>query len=61
MLKAEDGATLGAAVRTSDASKNAVFVSVGHRIDLETAVKLSVLCSRHRVPEPIRAVITPLS
>jgi deoxyinosine 3'endonuclease (endonuclease V) len=30
-----------------------VFVSVGHRLDLETAARLTLACTiRHRLPEP---------
>ncbi|KAJ3233490.1 hypothetical protein HDU81_002231 [Chytriomyces hyalinus] len=44
----------GACVRATKAAKNAVFVSVGHAVDLDTAVALTLACSLHRVPEPIR-------
>ena len=42
------------AVRTSDDASNPVYVSVGHKIALETAIKLTLACSIKRVPEPIR-------
>ena len=32
-----------------------VFISVGHRVSLETAVALTRLVSKSRIPEPIRA------
>lgn len=45
---------LGAAVRTRTAVRP-VFVSVGHRADLDTAIALVLsLCSRYRLPEPAR-------
>jgi deoxyribonuclease V len=45
---------IGAAVRTRDGVKP-VFVSVGHRVDLETAVSLVLSCAvRYRLPEPTR-------
>ena len=44
------------AVRTSDDATNPVYVSVGHKISLESAVELVVACSIKRVPEPIRQV-----
>jgi deoxyinosine 3'endonuclease (endonuclease V) len=42
------------AVRTSAEATNPVYVSVGHKISLETAVKLVLACSLKRVPEPVR-------
>ena len=33
-----------------------MYVSVGHKISLETAVKLVLECSHKRVPEPVRQV-----
>jgi len=45
---------VGAAVRTRDGVKP-VFVSVGHRVALETAVGLMLQCSSgYRVPKPTR-------
>lgn len=45
---------IGAAVRTR-AGVSPVYVSVGHRIDLETAIALTLGCCRkHRLPEPTR-------
>jgi deoxyribonuclease V len=49
-----EGQTVGAVVRTRDGVKP-VFVSVGHRADLPTAVALVLrLCSRFRLPDPAR-------
>lgn len=45
---------IGAVVRTRDGVRP-VFVSVGHRIDLETAISLVLGCTtRYRLPEPTR-------
>lgn len=33
---------------------NPIFISVGHRVSLESAVHIVKACSKHRVPEPIR-------
>lgn len=45
---------IGVALR-SKAGTNPLFVSAGHRIDLETAVELVVRCTRgYRMPEPTR-------
>ncbi|MFG3436793.1 endonuclease V [Nonomuraea sp. NPDC047897] len=49
-----DGSTVGRALRTQDGIKP-VYVSPGHRIDLETATDQVVrLTPRHRLPEPVR-------
>jgi deoxyribonuclease V len=45
---------LGAAVRTKD-NTNPVYVSIGHKIDLPTALHYTLACCRgYRVPEPTR-------
>jgi deoxyribonuclease V len=47
--------TIGAALRTRSGVKP-LFVSIGHRIDLDTAVRIVLRCApRYRLPEPIRA------
>jgi deoxyribonuclease V len=49
------GETAGAVVRTRRAVRP-VFVSVGHRVGLATAIDLVLRCTgRFRLPEPIRA------
>lgn len=46
--------TIGAVLRTKNKVKP-VFVSVGNKIDLKTAVKVTFNCSRgYRIPEPTR-------
>jgi len=48
------GETLGAVVRTRHGVRP-VFVSTGHRVSLQTAVKLVLdFAPRYRLPEPIR-------
>lgn len=48
------GERIGMAVRTRDRVKP-VFVSVGHRVSLETAVDVTLnCCTRYRLPEPTR-------
>lgn len=45
---------IGAAVRTRTGVRP-VYVSVGHRADLDTAIALVLsLCTRYRIPEPAR-------
>lgn len=53
-LVGESGRTLGVALRSCDKTTNPIYVSSGHNISLETAVWLVQLCSKFRVPEPVR-------
>ncbi|MDA2812917.1 endonuclease V [Nocardiopsis sp. RSe5-2] len=54
-LVADDGAEVGCALRTR-AGVRPVYVSVGHRADLEGAVDLVLrLTPRYRLPETVRA------
>ncbi|OXB54666.1 hypothetical protein ASZ78_013482 [Callipepla squamata] len=48
------GAVLGMALRGCNKSSKPLYVSVGHRICLETAVHLVQSCCKYRIPEPIR-------
>ncbi len=46
--------TIGAALRTK-ANANPVYVSIGHKVDLPTAIHWVMVCCRdHRLPEPSR-------
>lgn len=48
------GEVVGGAVFTKFGAKP-IYVSVGHKISLETAIKIVLDCSReHRIPEPLR-------
>jgi deoxyribonuclease V len=48
------GEELGAVLRTRDGVAP-VFVSIGHRVDLDSAVELVLDCGgRYRLPEPLR-------
>ncbi|KAL6038051.1 hypothetical protein STEG23_019392 [Scotinomys teguina] len=53
-LMGNSGALLGMALKSHDHSTNPLYVSVGHRISLEVAVRLTHHCCRFRIPEPIR-------
>lgn len=44
------------ALKSHDHSTKPLYVSVGHRISLEVAVRLTHHCCRFRIPEPIRQV-----
>jgi deoxyribonuclease V len=52
------GELIGAVLRTRSAVRP-VFVSIGHRISLKTAIDFVLRCTGHfRLPEPIRAADT---
>ncbi|XP_052615835.1 endonuclease V isoform X2 [Peromyscus californicus insignis] len=53
-LMGNSGTVLGMALKSHDHSTNPLYVSVGHRISLEVAVRLTHHCCRFRIPEPIR-------
>ncbi|OAY83079.1 Endonuclease V [Ananas comosus] len=42
------------AMRSTPGSSKPIYISVGHRISLDSAVKVTKLCSKFRVPEPTR-------
>ncbi len=45
---------IGAAVRTREGTRP-IYVSIGHKVDLATAIRYVLTCTRgYRVPEPIR-------
>jgi len=49
------GEVIGRVLRTRDGVRP-VFVSIGHRVDLDTAVRIVLRCARgYRLPEPTRA------
>uniref|UniRef100_G1U2V2 Endonuclease V n=1 Tax=Oryctolagus cuniculus TaxID=9986 RepID=G1U2V2_RABIT len=52
----KDAAHKEQALRSHDRSTKPVYVSVGHKVSLETAVRLTRHCCRFRVPEPVRQV-----
>ncbi|XP_044155000.1 endonuclease V [Bufo gargarizans] len=53
-LEGSSGNILGAALKSSQKSVKPIYISVGHKISLETAVKLVHSCCKYRVPEPTR-------
>ncbi|XP_020526865.1 endonuclease V isoform X2 [Amborella trichopoda] len=53
-LTGNSGFTWGVAMRSSEDSIKPIFISIGHRISLETATKVVKMCCKYRIPEPIR-------
>ncbi|XP_059644911.1 uncharacterized protein LOC132286575 isoform X2 [Cornus florida] len=53
-LSGDSRQTLGAAMRSTQGSLKPIFISVGHRISLTSAVKIAKMTCKYRVPEPIR-------
>ncbi|XP_015282033.1 PREDICTED: endonuclease V [Gekko japonicus] len=48
------GRILGMALRSYTKSTKPVYISVGHKMSLQSAVRLVHSCCKYRVPEPIR-------
>ncbi|XP_056361668.1 endonuclease V isoform X3 [Oenanthe melanoleuca] len=53
-LTGTSGKVLGMVLRSCSSSSRPLYVSVGHRVSLGTAVRLVRACCRFRIPEPIR-------
>ncbi|XP_010526288.1 PREDICTED: endonuclease V [Tarenaya hassleriana] len=53
-LVGNSGFTWGVGIRPTLSCLKPIYVSVGHRISLETAVKIVMMTCKYRVPEPIR-------
>jgi deoxyinosine 3'endonuclease (endonuclease V) len=56
-LEGNSGRIWGAALRSTTGSINPIIVSVGHRISLETSIRVVKACiSKYRIPEPVRLI-----
>ncbi|XP_044463786.1 endonuclease V [Mangifera indica] len=53
-LKGRTGFVWGVAMRSTPDKLKPIFISVGHRISLDTAVQIIKMTCKYRVPEPIR-------
>ncbi|XP_021889342.1 endonuclease V isoform X2 [Carica papaya] len=53
-LTGDSGFIWGVAMRSTQGSLKPIFVSVGHRVSIYTAVVIVKMTCKHRVPEPIR-------
>ncbi|MFQ6638647.1 hypothetical protein Gotur_016644 [Gossypium turneri] len=56
-LRGNSGFIWGVAMRSEQGSLKPVFVSVGHRVSLETAIEIVNMTCKFRVPEPIRQLM----
>ncbi|XP_076471112.1 uncharacterized protein LOC143301009 [Babylonia areolata] len=53
-LTTSSGDTLGMALRATRSAPNPIYVSLGHKISLQSAVALVHRCCKYRIPEPTR-------
>ena len=54
-LVGDSGKVWGASLRATNESKVPLIVSIGHRVDLQTAIDITIACiGKFRIPEPIR-------
>jgi len=53
-LVGDSGTIWGAAFKSTKDSKNPIYISVGHKIDLKTAIELSSRTCNFRIPEAVR-------
>ena len=56
LLKGKSGKIWGAGLKSGKDSNDPLIVSIGHRISIDSALKIVDECSKTRVPEPIRFV-----
>ncbi|KAJ1703359.1 hypothetical protein LUZ63_003138 [Rhynchospora breviuscula] len=54
LLIGESGKIWGAAMRPGLGSLRPIYISIGHRVSLDSAVTLVKMCSKFRIPEPTR-------
>lgn len=54
LLKGESGTIWGAALQPTDSVRSPIFVSIGHKLCLESAIAITSAVSNFRIPEPVR-------
>uniref|UniRef100_A0A6B2LFK4 Endonuclease V n=1 Tax=Arcella intermedia TaxID=1963864 RepID=A0A6B2LFK4_9EUKA len=54
LLVGESSQVWGASLKSTTDCTNPIFVSIGHKVDLDFALKVTKLCCLYRIPEPIR-------
>jgi endonuclease V len=53
-LKGDSGKIHGAIVQSTDNNKSPVYLSIGHKISLETSIKIVQKTCLYKNPEPVR-------
>lgn len=53
-LTGQSGRTWGSAMCSRPGSSRPIYISVGHRISLNSAIEIVKYCCRYRIPEPTR-------
>lgn len=53
-LAGSSGKIWGAALKSTNDTFNPIYVTIGHKISLETALHIVTKCCKYRIPEPIR-------
>jgi deoxyinosine 3'endonuclease (endonuclease V) len=53
-IYSSDKEVIGVALKTRDNCKNPVYVSIGNRVSLNTAINVVLKCCKYKIPEPIR-------
>jgi deoxyinosine 3'endonuclease (endonuclease V) len=53
-LIGNSGIIWGLALKTSNNTNTPIYVTIGHKISLNTATQIVLQCSKYKIPEPIR-------
>ncbi|XP_050231898.1 uncharacterized protein LOC126680762 [Mercurialis annua] len=53
-LTGRSGCMWGAAIRATRGSHDPIYVSIGHRISLDTAINVAKITRKYHLPEPVR-------
>ncbi|KAK9284269.1 hypothetical protein L1049_023439 [Liquidambar formosana] len=53
-LVGRSGCTLGVAMQSTQGSLKPIYISIGHRVSLATAITIVKMTCKYRLPEPIR-------
>lgn len=54
LLRGRSGAVHGAAYKSTDEVQNPIYLSPGHKVDMELMIEVARTCCQARVPEPVR-------